>query len=392
MKIVSFRILTVNETNIVVIRLNRASSYNALDLDMIKYILTTLDECRNDDSVEAIFIDSEVSGIFCAGGDIKALYYDLLVAHKHSQANVKEACKRINASFFATEYTMNYCLHTFPKPVICWGNGLVMGGGAGIFCASSIKIATQNTRFAMPEVNIGLFPDVGASYFLNQIDASVAKFLALTGAQISAEDCYRFKLSDYLFQHEDKPRFLQELAALERLGDDSIKSLCVRFMKLKPNFRNDAWLLPNLAKIEDLAFIHSREDIHRFFKALSASDESNEFLRNALKRYDNACPLSVCLAIEQLIRGQQQSLSETFMMELSMAYHCCLNNDFMEGVRALLIDKDNQTKWKHASILDVPNEQELSYFFNYDPKICAPLISLEHKYGIHKSAFRQSKK
>ncbi|MAD21828.1 MAG: enoyl-CoA hydratase, partial [Halomonas sp.] len=168
------------------ITLNAERSLNALTLEMIEEILPRLNQWQSDERVVAVLLDSAGEKAFCAGGDVVNLY----------KAIQGEGAADFPERFFENEYRLDYQLHTFPKPVICWGNGIVMGGGMGLLSGSSHRIVTETSRLAMPEVTIGLYPDVGASWFLNRLPGGAGRFLAMTGGQINAPDAVHLGLAD----------------------------------------------------------------------------------------------------------------------------------------------------------------------------------------------------
>ncbi len=160
------------------VKLNAERSLNALTLEMCEEMLPRLRDWATDERVVAVLLDSAGEKAFCAGGDVVNLYKTI----------TGEGDPSFPERFFETEYRLDFLLHTYPKPVICWGNGIVMGGGMGLLSASSHRIVTETSRLAMPEVTIGLYPDVGASWFLNRLPNGAGRFLAMTGCQINAPD------------------------------------------------------------------------------------------------------------------------------------------------------------------------------------------------------------
>jgi enoyl-CoA hydratase/carnithine racemase len=182
--------------------LNVEATLNSLTLDMVDLLQAQLDNWAQDDSIAAVFVDAAGEKAFCAGGDVQAL-------HASAVATPGGPCEYAE-DFFTREYRMNYSLHTYPKPLICWGHGIVMGGGLGVMAGCSHRIVTERTRIAMPEVTIALFPDVGGSWFLNHAPGSSGEFLALTGASINAADAIYIGLADRFIASEHKDAVLKQ--------------------------------------------------------------------------------------------------------------------------------------------------------------------------------------
>ena len=185
------------------ITLNVEPTLNSLTLEMVDLLQARLDGWREDDSIGAVFIDGAGEKAFCAGGDVQAL-------HASAVETPGGPCE-YGEAFFTREYRMNYTLHTWPKPLVCWGHGIVMGGGLGVMAGCSHRIVTEKTRIAMPEVTIALFPDVGGSWFLNHMPGKSGLFLALTGASINAADAIYTGIADRFVSSEHKQAVLDAL-------------------------------------------------------------------------------------------------------------------------------------------------------------------------------------
>ena len=185
------------------ITLSVAATLNSLTLEMVELLQSTLDRWRDDADIAAVFIEGGGEKAFCAGGDVQAL-------HQSAVATPGGPCDYAER-FFAREYRMNYTLHTYAKPLICWGHGIVMGGGLGVMAGCSHRVVTEKTRIAMPEVTIALFPDVGGTWFLNHMPGSSGLFLALTGASINAADAIFTGIADRFISSTYKSAVLQGL-------------------------------------------------------------------------------------------------------------------------------------------------------------------------------------
>ncbi len=324
------------------ITLNSEATLNSLTLEMIDQIQSALDDWRNDPSVAALFFDAAGDKAFSAGGDIQNLYHDMV-------KNPGGPCTYCE-DFFEREYRLDFDLRCYPKPTIAWGHGIIMGGGLGIFSACQLKIGTETTRMAMPEITIGLFPDAGATYSFNQIDPVWAHFLALTGANINGEDAKYIGLLDTLIPHSQKDRFVEGLSSLSS-APAAMSELVVLAEKLQSpenafpasKIRAHEPLLRNALKTT----LTSSNPLQTFSEQVSDwPDES--WLSRAGASFLNGSPITAAIIIEQLKRAKTMDLKAMFQMELNIAVACSRQGEFSEGVRALLIEKDGNPKWQHA--------------------------------------------
>ena len=207
------------------VTLSVAGTLNSLTLEMVDLLQAKLDAWRSDDNIAAIFIEGAGEKAFCAGGDVQAL-------HQSAVATPGGPCDYAE-NFFAREYRMNYTLHTYHKPLICWGHGIVMGGGLGVMAGCSHRVVTEKTRIAMPEVTIALFPDVGGTWFLNHMPGKVGQFLAMTGASINAADAIYTGIADRFIASERKPEVIEQLLRQDWCPDAEDNHALVRHL-LRP--------------------------------------------------------------------------------------------------------------------------------------------------------------
>ncbi|MDT0594435.1 enoyl-CoA hydratase/isomerase family protein [Glaciecola petra] len=381
--VVISKLETRANANIGRIQLNKPSSLNALDLKMVKAILEQLQAWQHDNSIAAVFIDSCLEKAFCAGGDIVSMY----TAMSKEAKNNPEDLPDFMAEFFATEYRLDYCIHAYPKPIIAWGSGIIMGGGLGVFAGSHLKIVSETARVAMPEISIGLFPDVGASYFLNKMPKGVGKFLGLTASSVNAKDCIDIGIANHLILNQEKLNFITQLQALEQIDMQSIRKTCEA---LQSNDSSNipvptiAPLFDTLAVLEEM---QSLADIENYLRTLIQGKELQlnqiTYLQKALDNYCYGSPITAKLVVEQLKRGNKLKLADCFRMELNMAYRCSINGEFQEGVRALLIDKDKSPKWHYKSHTDVPDSVIEKHFTFLCESEKQGLGNLEQQFGVH---------
>lgn len=333
--------------------LNVESTLNSLSLDMIRLLTPALEDWRMRDEVVGVLITARGEKAFCAGGDIQALY--------HSIGENHAAGKIVNDypyRFFAEEYRLDYALHTFPKPVLTIGHGIVMGGGLGIFGASRFRVLTEKSRLAVPEITIGLFPDAGGTWTLGRMQTHHASFLGLTGSQVNATDAQLCGMGTHLVAHNERHDLFHSLLGLN-WGDD-----------VKANIAMVEDLLDRLPVPDsppgELALVEEREvftdDFQREIATTRQLAGRSAWIDRGLSNLKNGCPTTAGIVLEQLRRVPQMSLAETFRMEFTVASHCADNKDFHEGVRALLIDKDNAPRWHDADLEQIDWGHVMSHF------------------------------
>lgn len=345
------------------ISLNNPKSLNALNLPMVRSLKTILDSAVTDDDVKLIFLDAVGDRAFCAGGDIVSMYKAMAASTElapSTSLNMLEHAPAFLLDFFTEEYTLDHAIHTCPKPIIAWGNGVIMGGGMGLHSGASYRVVTETTRMAMPELVIGLVPDVGASYFLNTLPAGIGLLLGLTGAKLNGNDAVQTGLADVCIAHAHKQAVLDALADLPEITSEQIEAVLAGF---KDSTEHPA---PSMQWSQiDLSELAQATDAESAQRALSAFAEQNKetaLLQKGVTAMHHGSPLATKLFFEQLLRGKNLSLADCFKMELSLALSSVCSGELKEGIRALLIDKDNTPKWKYAGIEQVPNDYVDSQF------------------------------
>ena len=330
------------------ITLNAERSLNALTLEMIEQILPRLQAWQDDDRIVAVLLDSAGEKAFCAGGDVVNLY----------KAITGEGDPDFPQRFFDTEYRLDYLLHTYPKPVVCWGNGIVMGGGMGLLSGSSHRVVTETSRLAMPEVTIGLYPDVGASWFLNRLPNGTGRFLAMTGSQINAPDAVHLGLADRAIASQHREALAQQLLSAtwgEGSQTDAHGVVNSILRELEQASQSafaelDAPVYQSTALIRELM---DHDTIEQIVAAILAVDTDEKWFSKAQKTLAHGSAVSIKLIDEQLKRAKHMSLAEVFQSELELSVQCCRHREFPEGVRALLVDKDGQPAWTYPDVASV---------------------------------------
>jgi enoyl-CoA hydratase/carnithine racemase len=351
------------------VTLNIESTLNSLTLDMVDLLQAQLDAWRDDDSIGAIFIEGAGEKAFCAGGDVQAL-------HASAVATPGGPCEYAEA-FFTREYRMNYTLHTYPKPLVCWGHGIVMGGGLGVMAGCSHRVVTERTRIAMPEVTIALFPDVGGSWFLNHMPGSAGVFLALTGASINAADAIYTGIADRFIASEHKDAVVRQLLAQNWQVDSRANHSLVRHT-LRPFAEQSigAWpagqVEPHMATINALC---DGDSVHNIIDNITGQSTEDPWLSKARDSLAHGSSLAARWIYQQLQETRHASLREVFQSEIQLATNIMRHPEFAEGVRALLIDKDRQPAWQYASSRDVTDEVLAPFFSQPWPE--NPLADLD---------------
>lgn len=335
---------------------NVPATLNSLTLEMVDLLQEKLDAWRTDDDIAAVFIEGAGEKAFCAGGDVQALYQSVVA----TPGGPCEYAER----FFVREYRMNYTLHTYNKPIICWGHGIVMGGGLGVMAGCSHRVVTQKTRIAMPEVAIALFPDVGGTWFLNHMPGKSGLFLALTGASINAADAIYTGIADRFIASEHKSEVVEQLLRQGWSTDAAANHALVRHT-LRPFAEQSigqcpgGQVEPHLGSINTLC---DGDDIHEIIDNIVSQQTQDPWLAKARDSLSHASPLATLWIFRQLLATRHASLKEVFQAEIQLATNIMRHPEFAEGVRALLIDKDRSPAWQYKTSRDIPADVMDSFF------------------------------
>jgi enoyl-CoA hydratase/carnithine racemase len=330
--------------------LNAPASLNALSLAMVDLLDPQLAAWAEDPSIAGVVLEGAGDRAFCAGGDVVSLCHAI-------RALPAGEVPALAATFFEHEYRLDHRIHTYPKPVMCWGHGFVMGGGIGLMAGASHRVATPKTRMAMPEISIGLYPDVGGSWLLSRLPGRSGAFLALTGAQLNAADALFAGLADFVLPHESQAALIEAMGATRWAGQPSADSA-----RLSHLLESLAWAEPladsplrtHLDRINAVIGHDTLQDIAERMQRLAA--DADPWLARAASTFIKGSPTSAVLGLEMQRRARHLSLAETFRLELQASMGCCAHPDFAEGVRALLVDKDRTPKWQPATLAEVGPE------------------------------------
>ena len=326
-------VLTATESRAGRIRLNRPKALHALNTAMCRAMLDALDAWEADSAVEAVLIDHAERRGFCAGGDIRMIA-------ESGASDGKEA-----ATFFRVEYRMNHRLFTYPKPIVTFMDGITMGGGVGISLHARFRVATQNTKFAMPETGIGLFPDVGGGWYLSRLPGRMGEYIALTGHRLDGAECVALGLATHYLHAE------QLEAAKTRIAEtpDAIEATLDEFATPAP----DARFLAHRGAIDRLFASDHLEDI---FAALEA--DTGDWPQQQLATLHTKSPQAMKVSLRLLAEGRTMpSFSDEMAQEYAVATRVGRLPDFAEGVRAVILDKDNAPRWNPATPEAVTQDQ-----------------------------------
>ncbi|MFN2360480.1 MAG: enoyl-CoA hydratase/isomerase family protein [Marinobacter sp.] len=327
------------------ITLDAPDNLNALSGSMIDDIQTTLERWEDASHICMVIFRGAGDRAFCAGGDIRELY-DALTGKTDHEA----------ADYFSHEYRMDYNIHRFPKPVITIAHGAVMGGGLGILSASRYRLVTPDIKLAMPEISIGLFPDVGASWFLNRLPGRLGLFMGLTGARLNTSDALRVGLADMAILPEQAESLIARLQEERWAGEAAVDDNRL-FRLIKQMEHPDYRALPNseLALHEQtIARLSAGDELPDIVDNLLSADIEGDWWQACMDNLRGGCPVTAWLVWTQLKKAQQMSLKDVFRMELAMATRCTRRPDLREGIRARLIEKDNRPDWSFKTVAEVP--------------------------------------
>ena len=352
-----------------VITLNRPKALNALSLEMVRELYTVLSGWASDEAVVGVLMrgSGKPAGAvhFCAGGDIRFMY-DAAISGDLSIDD-----------FFSEEYALDYLIHTYPKPVIAWLEGITMGGGMGLAQGAKLRVVTEHVRMAMPETRIGLFPDVAGGYFLSRCAGAIGEYLGVVGPHLHVTDALTLGLADV---HAQAASLLDLLASFRlQRASDADELLCRAKAHVEAH---------GLSALPDATVTVQTEQINRHFShhtmpeiEASLKRDGSEWAQGVLRHMAGHSPLMMCVTLEQIRRARSMSLADVFRMERGMVRQCFAlrkgrDSETVEGVRALVIDKDLQPKWCANSLAEVPPASVEAFFESPWPLWAHPLRDL----------------
>lgn len=329
--------------------LNAERTLNALSLPMIELLDRQLRRWAEDPELILVVLKGAGQRAFCAGGDVVELYRSM-VAHPGGPNPYAEA-------FFSREYRLDHLLHRYPKPLLCWGSGIVMGGGWGLLAGCSHRVVTPDSRLAMPEIRIGLYPDAGASWFLGQLPRPIGLFLGLTGATLNASDARLLAVADHLLSNESQAEVERRLQQTQwsAQGASNRQTLSALLAEVaatqpapppEPQIERHQDLIRKACAVNDLAAV---------VEAILELPPHDPWLAGAVDNLREGSMISALLTWQQLREQPPPSLAEAFRQELVLSLQCACQHEFTEGVRARLVERDQRPNWRYPSIRALPD-------------------------------------
>lgn len=328
------------------VTLTRPQALNALNDAMVDGLQAALDRFRDDPAVTQVAIRGSGGKAFCAGGDIRLM-------HEYGQTG-RHA---VALDFWAREYRLNTVIKRYPKPYIALVDGIVMGGGVGVSLHGAYRFAGPNYLFAMPEVGIGFFPDVGATYALPRLPGAFGMYLALTGARLKRGDAVALGLATHSVRGGAEEEIIAALA--EGQPADAVAAA----------FAEPAGETPVFARAEEINRLFAGHDLATILQRLEAAAPDSPFAADLIAGMAKRSPTSMALALEQIRRGATLDFEDAMVLEFRIVSRIVHGHDFYEGVRALIIDKDNKPQWRPETVAGLDPAAIAAHFAPLDPDL-----------------------
>ena len=328
--------------------LNRPSGLNALTLDMVRSLQAQLDAWAADPQVHAVVLRGAGEKGFCAGGDIRSLHESF----KNGDT--------LHQDFFVEEYALDICIHHYRKPVLALMDGFTLGGGMGLAQGADLRVVTERSRLAMPETGIGYFPDVGGSYFLPRIPGELGIYLGVSGVQIQAADALYCGLANW-YLDSSKLSTLDERLDHLAWSQHPLKDLQGLLAKLGVQHLANPPLATLRPAIDHFFALADLPSMIEQLRQVTVAN-SHEWAAKTADLLESRSPLAMAVTLEMLRRGRHLGLEACFAMELHLDRQWFEHGDLIEGVRALLIDKDKQPKWNPATLAELKPARVAQFF------------------------------
>ncbi len=345
------------------ITLNRPRALNALSLSMVRELTAALERWQNDPQVLAVAVRGTGKegpfGAFCAGGDIRFFHQAALAGDPAL------------GDFFTEEYALNHLIHTYRKPYIAFMDGIVMGGGMGISQGASVRVVTERTKMAMPETNIGLFPDVGGGFFLSRCPGKLGEYLGLTGLMLNGPQAVAARLADIALPSSMLEAIWNKLVSSPFENSEAVE----RWVLAQPGSLPPEKLQPQ----PQIDAIFGLPDVQAMLNALESADD--EWSRQTAHALRARSPLMLHVVLEQIRRARSMGLADDLRMERDLVHHCfhlrpVHESETVEGIRALAVDKDHAPKWQPARVEEVDAAEVARFFVSPWPSDHHPLRHL----------------
>jgi enoyl-CoA hydratase/carnithine racemase len=357
-----------------VLTLNRPKALNALTLEMVRELHTVLLGWAGDPAVHGVLLRGSARPVtegrhsathFCAGGDIRFMH-DAALAGDLSLDD-----------FFTEEYALDHLIHVYPKPVVAWIEGVCMGGGMGLAQGARLRVVTESVRMAMPETRIGLFPDVAGGYFLSRCAGSVGEYLGIVGPHLHLTDALTLGLADAHAQAASLGALIDAFRGSPAHDGETLMA------RVQAHVAANALLsVPEATVTSQLDAIHRHFSLHSLTEIEdSLRTDDSDWARSTLQQIAGHSPLMMSVTLEQVRRARSMPLAEVFRMERTMVRHCFglrkgAESETVEGVRALVVDKDHAPRWRPARIADVSAAEVEAFFEAVWPVRAHPLRGL----------------
>ena len=320
------------------IRLDRPKALNALNLDLLKQLDAALAAGFADPEVKTIWLDSQAARAFCAGGDVKALALALI------DEPTDDAKRQLATEYFELEYTIDLLIEQSPKPIVVFAEGITFGGGWGLFAGANLKLCSDSATFAMPEIQIGLYPDVGAAHFLQQGDWRLGTFLAISGITLSAAEALALGFVDGLITHDYAQSLQRQLSAGLAPSELDILSVDPRIEPLYQQWHSALQLLPKTGTLSDwLVIAEQNSQLEPFARAIDS--------------WATGSAWSIALTWQHFSRQRGKTRAEVLVQELVTGANACAYPEFVLGVQAKLIDKLPRADWAYDRVESVPIDE-----------------------------------
>ncbi|CAA7017527.1 unnamed protein product [Microthlaspi erraticum] len=345
------QILVEEKSSVRILTLNKPKQLNALNFDMISRLLQLFLAYEKNSSVKLVILKGQ-GRAFCAGGDVPPVVRDIV-----------RGKWRLGADFFSDEYTLNYVMATHSKPQVSILNGIVMGGGAGVSIHGRYRVATENTVFAMPETALGLFPDVGASYFLSRLPGFFGEYVGLTGARLDGAEMLACGLATHFVPSTRLTALEADLCRVGSSDPNLFVSTILDAYTQKPHLKQKSAY--NRLDVIDRCF--SRRTIEDIIIALEreAAQEPDDWISTTIKALKKASPASLKIGLRSIRQGRFQGVGQCLIREYRIVCHVMkgdISKDVVEGCRAILIDKDKNPKWKPSRLEEMKDDMVEKYF------------------------------
>lgn len=361
-----------NGMRIGIATLNARRTLNGFSLPMAHLLLERLQAWADDAGIALVVLQGAGEKAFCAGGDLHSLYKSMQAYRADGSTDVRD--NAYAAEFFDVEYRVDYAIHTYPKPILCWGHGIVMGGGIGLMSGASHRVVSERSKLAFPEITVGLFPDVGGSWLLPRVPGKGGLFLALTGATLNAGDAIYAGLADIHIAEAQRPAVFDALAGVH-WSEDAQRNHA-QLSTLLQQHASDAVTGPLLRNAASIDALCEGADVADVVAAISALKTEDPWLQAAQATLAAGAPGSARLAWELQKRAEGASLADVYRFEYVAALHCAAHGDFAEGIRALLIDKDRSPKWQPATLAEATPAWAQTFFVSPWNDATHPLADL----------------